>query len=101
MYILVTGDIAATAAPLTQVAFKNFAPFSKCITKIDGTAIDDAEILDSAMLIYNLTEFSSNYSETTGSLWLYLKDETTDFNGNNENTDDFKYLRYFIKEIIR
>ena len=27
----------------TQIAFKNCAPFTKCITKIDGTTIDDAE----------------------------------------------------------
>ena len=25
-----------------QVAFKNYAPFTNCITRIDGTTIDDA-----------------------------------------------------------
>ena len=25
-----------------QVAFKNYAPFTNCITRIDGTRIDDA-----------------------------------------------------------
>ena len=30
----------------TQIAFKNCAPFTKCMTKIDGTTIDDAEDLD-------------------------------------------------------
>ena len=39
-----------------------FAPFIKCITKIDGTAIDDAEDLDLVMPMYNLLEYSSNYS---------------------------------------
>ena len=39
-YILVRGDITVTAAPETQVAFKNCAPYAKCITKIDGTTID-------------------------------------------------------------
>ena len=33
------------------------------------------------MMMYNLIEYSSNYSETTGSLWFYSKDEATDFNG--------------------
>ena len=28
----------------------------------------------------NLIEYSSNYSETTGSLWFYSKDEATEFN---------------------
>ena len=43
-YILVKGDITVIAAPKTQVCLKYCAPFSKCITKIDGTTIDDAEI---------------------------------------------------------
>ena len=44
--ILVRGDITVTAAPATQVSFENCAPFTKCIAKIDGTTIDDAEDLD-------------------------------------------------------
>ena len=80
VYILVTVDITVIVAPATQVAFKNCAPFTKCITKIDGTTIDDAEDLDLVMPMYNLIEYSSNYSETTGSLWFYSKDEATNFN---------------------
>ena len=67
VYILVRGDITVVAAPATQVAFKNCASFTKCITKIDETTIDDAENLDLVMPIYNLIEYSSNYSETMGS----------------------------------
>ena len=33
--------------------------------------LDDAEDLDLVMLMYNLIKYSSNYSETTGSLWFY------------------------------
>ena len=44
VHILVRGDITVTAAPATQVAFKNCEPFTKCITKINGTTIDDAKI---------------------------------------------------------
>ena len=39
------------------------------------TTIDDAEDLDLVMPMmpmYNLIEYSSNYSETTGSLWFYF-----------------------------
>ena len=32
--------------------------------------------------MYNLREYSSNYSETTGSLWFYSKDEATNFDNN-------------------
>ena len=34
-YILVRDDITVTGAPGTKVLFKNYAPFSKFITKID------------------------------------------------------------------
>ena len=44
--ILVSGNITIIGHQVTQVAFKNCAPFTKCITKIDGTTIDDAEDLD-------------------------------------------------------
>ena len=67
-YILVRGNISVTPAPETQVAFTNCAPFTKGITKIDWTTIDDAKDLDLVMPMYNLTEYSPNYSETTGSL---------------------------------
>ena len=57
-YITIAGNIAAL------VAFKSCASFIKCITKIDGTTIDNAEDLDLVMPMYNLIENSSNYSET-------------------------------------
>ena len=60
------GDVTVVAIHRTQVAFKNCASFTKCITKIDGTTINDAE--DLVMSMYNLLEYSSNYSGTTGSL---------------------------------
>ena len=34
--------------------------------KIDGTTIDDAEDLNLVIPMFNLIEYSSNYSETTG-----------------------------------
>ena len=47
--------------------------------------------------MYSLIEYSSNYSETTGSLWFYSEDEATNFNANIENTDDFKSFKYKAK----
>ena len=35
------------------------------------------------MPIYNLIEYSLNYSKTTGELWFYSKDEATNFNVDN------------------
>ena len=45
------------------------------------------------MPMYNLIEYSSNYSKTTGSLWFYSKDKATNFNKNIENTDNFKSFK--------
>ena len=46
------------------------------------------------MPMYNLLEYSSNYSETRGSLWFYSKDEATNFNNDIANTNSFKSFRY-------
>ena len=54
-YILVRGDIVVSAAFASQVSFKTCPPFTKCITKIDGTTIDDDnENLDLFWPMYNL-----------------------------------------------
>ena len=96
-YILVRCNITVTAAPATQVSFKNCVPFTKCITKRDRTTIDDAEDLDLVIPMYNLIEYSSDHSETIESLWFYWKDEATDFNNNTANTDDFKPFKHKAK----
>ena len=75
-YILVKGNIsvnntagAAFAANNTnkKVIFKNCAPFTNCISKINNTQIDNAEYIDIEMPMYNLKEYSDNYSKTSGS----------------------------------
>ena len=43
-YILVTGNITATSDGANdRVAFKNFAPFTKCITHINDKHVDNAD----------------------------------------------------------
>ena len=51
------------------VMFKHFAPFTNCISSINNTEIDNVEYINVVMLIYNLIEYSNNYSKTSGSLW--------------------------------
>ena len=50
------------------------------------------------MPIYNLLEYSKNYSETSGSLWNYSMDELTDDandnNGPNKNVINSKSVKY-------
>ena len=53
--------------------------------------------------MYNLIEYSDNYSDTSGSLWKYKKDEierdidlTVDDNHIPSNSSSFKYKSSFI-----
>ena len=65
-YILVTGNITATGGDAnTRVAFKNCAPFTKCITHVNDEYVDGANNLDIIMPMYNLIEYSDNYSDTS------------------------------------
>ena len=80
-------DITFTAALETQVAFKNCAVVTLRITNVDEITIDETEDLDIAMPIYNLIQYSSNYSETSGQLWFYSKDKATNFDADIGNTD--------------
>ena len=79
------------------LAFKNNAPFTNCISKINNVLIDNAEDLDVVMPMYNLLECSKNYRKTTGSLWNYYRDEpnnppATDYNADPiTNSESFKY----------
>ena len=81
-YILVKGNISVNntetaAAPNNvnkKVIFKNCAPFTNCRRKINNTQIDNAEYIDIVMPMYNLIEYSDNYSKTSGSLWKYCKE---------------------------
>ena len=51
-----------------EVIFKNCAPFTDCMSKINNTQVDNAKDIHIVMLMYNLIEYSNNYSETCGSL---------------------------------
>ena len=55
-----TGAGAAANNTNKKVIFKNCAPFTNCISKINNTQIDNAEYFDIVMPIYNLREYSDN-----------------------------------------
>ena len=64
------------------VVFKDCTPFTDCISEINNTQIDNAKDIDVVMPMYNLIEYSHNYSKTSGSLWMYYRDEPfLDING--------------------
>ena len=75
-YILATENITVTGGDAnTKVAFKNWAPFEKCRTEINETFFDDPQHINIALPMYNLIEYSDNYSDTSGSLWQFKRDK--------------------------
>ena len=98
-YILVTGNINVTGGDAnTKVAFKNCAPFKDCRTEINDTFVDYANFINITMPMYNLIEYSDNYSDTSGSLWDSKRDETVDNAEvtHNDNAPSFKYKASLI-----
>ena len=84
-YILVKGTIKITGegddAAARQaderkkgVIFKNCVSFTKKVSKINDTEIDNAQDIDIVMPMHSLIEHSNNYSKTSESLWQYHKD---------------------------
>ena len=61
-----------------EVIFKNYATFINCKSEINNTEIDNAKDTDIVMVIYNLIEYSDDYSKKSESLWQYYKDEPND-----------------------
>ena len=71
--------------------------YTNSITKINEATIDDAEESDLVMPMYNLIEWSSSYSETTGNLWFHSKDEANSFSADIANNNNFKSFEYRAK----
>ena len=74
-----------------MLAFKNNAPFKSFISKSNSTLINNAEDLDIVMPMYNLLEYSQNYSMTSGSLWNYYRDKIDDVDDNASDGKSFEY----------
>ena len=85
---------------MIQVAFKNCTPFSTCITKIIDVFVDEANHIHIAMPMYNLIEYSNNYSDTSGSLWQFKRDEVPDNNAHLtiNNSQSFKYKAILVEK---
>ena len=105
-YILVTGDITATGGNAgTRVAFKNCAPFTKCITHINDEHVNNADNLDIVMPMYKLIEYSDNYLDTSESLWQFKSHGSPVNNDgapvivNTTNSSSFKYKSSFFKPL--
>ena len=77
--VLVKGIITVTGAgdvteqdeqmKETNVIFQNCASRIKCISKINDTETQNAQDIDIVMPMYNLIEYSDNFSKTFRSSW--------------------------------
>ena len=105
-YILVSATLTVpnTAAPgaaansRTNIMIKNCAPFTNCVREINNSQMNNVKDIDIVMPMYNLIEYSDNYSKTYGSLWHYYSNEPflgngaiADFPANNDNHASFKF----------
>ena len=68
-----------------KLTFKNKDRFISSInTLIDNTEED----IDVVMSMYNLLEYSDNYSMASGSLWNYYREEVNDSADETDDDDD-------------
>ena len=79
-----------------------------CILKINNSFINNAEYLHIVIPMYNMLEYSDDYSVTLGNLWNYCRDELNDdknqINANNyiidssksETSESFEYKTKII-----
>ena len=92
-----TGNISATPNnAATQVVFGNCAPFEKCGTEINETFVDEADFINITMPMYNLIEYSDNYSDTSGILWGFKRDEIV----NNVDVTNDASIILNIKQVL-
>ena len=100
-YILVKETIivlnTAAAGADTNNTSKKVIPVTSCMSRINNTQIDDDQYTDMVMPMYNVIEYSDNFSKTSGVLWQYCRDvpavdndgAITDFTEANATTDLF------------
>ena len=93
-----------------KIIFKNSAPFTLYISKINKTLVDNTKYFHIVMPMCNLLEYSNNYSMTLGNLWNYYWDAVSDattktndanFKTNNNKTTKSISFEYKIKIIGR
>ena len=91
-YIVVKGPIDLLAA----AANENYKAQKNVTSKINSTLIDNVEDLDIVMPMYNLLEYSQNYSMISVSLWNYYRDKIIDI---DDSASDDGLCEYKKKKV--
>ena len=64
---------------------------------MNETFVDEADFINITMPMYNVIEYSDNYSDTSRSLWGFKRDKVADnANVTNNNVPSFKYKANLI-----
>ena len=90
----------------TEICFKNWSPFIRCVTHLNDEHVETAENLELLMNLYYLIEYSDNYSDSTGTLFQFKRQEqnmNAAGNIDSVNVNDsssFKYKSYLLKGLI-
>ena len=93
-YILVTSNITVVGGDNnTSAAFKNCHPFTRSEIHLNDEHVETADNLDLIMNVYNLIEYSDNYSDSTASLHHFKRQEPGLNNAELtiNNSSSFKY----------
>ena len=109
-YIVVKGRISVEGTVNAnkrskKLTFKKNASFMSWISKINTIFRDSEEDLYIVMSMYNLLEYSANYSMTSGSSWNYYREEVNDaaveiitnYRVSNNNTTASRSFEYQTK----
>ena len=78
-----------------QEIFKNGVSFTDSISEINNSKADSAKEIKVVMPVYNLTEYSDNYSKILINLWQYYRDKPSLYN--NDNIVDFTAANHSSK----
>ena len=97
--IFLAGDMKVTSVAVgNNVAFKDCAPFTRCVTHINEERFDTTKDFDITIPMYNLIECRDNYSDASGSLWQFERSEPSTNNAgsstnvaiNNSSSSKYK-----------
>ena len=89
---MVTGNITVARGTVnTKVAFKNCHPFIGCKIHLNDERVEDSDNLDIIMNMYNLIEYSDNYSDSTASLYHFKRQNPLPNNAELTVADSFSF----------
>ena len=98
-YILVKGTIILIDQERILVKLKQMREignleklfFSHCMSEINKAQVDNAIYLDAVFLMYDLVEYSNNYSKTLRKLWQFCRVKA------NATITDFELFKFKAK----